>query len=623
MPQAWKAAAETMNAGMTQNAAALQTVRQHLHAATDAQHQFTRATATSGTALDRMVRSAETLRHSIFATARTLLRISGIGLGAVGGGLFGLDRLGNGISNQVLQARGLGASTAQVQAFQIAFGRFAPGNLLASLNTAQANPQITPLLAHLTGLSPNVVAAMRTTALARVILGAARRFGQANPIGSPGRFPQAPDMQALTALGFNQQGISELANLSPQTFTDAERQRVRILGDLGGSLGPARREFQRLHVAVDTVGRELERDLGQRLAVLAPTIDRLIGTFGKDAQILIGDVLSPANLRALDTDLQKFGDFLSSGRAQKSFEHFADSLENLSAEIATAGRIIGDVFHIPTAIGHAASGLRAAFAGAAGAGGSDVHKAAHFLAELAGIAPIPGVSTVAIPRNLAGLEAAADARFGFLPGTMAGLVQHESGGNVNAHNPRSTAFGLTQLTAGTQAREGVLNPGNAAQSIAGGARFLAQNMLLVKHLAPGLPATTITALGFAGYNQGDAWLRRFLLRERAAHRLRNGGWAADLPAGVQQYILGDAAMLGQPDAPDATAAAQFAQAEAANNAQRRAWGIPSAPAWMHADSHLAGTLAKIDHHLAKPPPVHITITTPTSARATVQSVMAE
>lgn len=72
------------------------------------------------------------------------------------------------------------------------------------------------------------------------------------------------------------------------------------------------------------------------------------------------------------------------------------------------------------------------------------------------------------------IEAAA-ARNNVDPAILHGLIQQESGFNPNAQSSAG-ASGLTQLMPGTASSLGVSNPLNPAESIEGGARYLAQMM---------------------------------------------------------------------------------------------------------------------------------------------------
>jgi soluble lytic murein transglycosylase-like protein len=69
----------------------------------------------------------------------------------------------------------------------------------------------------------------------------------------------------------------------------------------------------------------------------------------------------------------------------------------------------------------------------------------------------------------------AAARNGVDPAVLHGLIQQESGFDASAQSSAG-AMGLTQLMPGTASSLGVANPLDAAESIEGGARYLAQQL---------------------------------------------------------------------------------------------------------------------------------------------------
>jgi soluble lytic murein transglycosylase-like protein len=77
--------------------------------------------------------------------------------------------------------------------------------------------------------------------------------------------------------------------------------------------------------------------------------------------------------------------------------------------------------------------------------------------------------------NYDGLIQSAAAHYGIDPAVLHGLIQQESGFDPNSQSSAG-AMGLTQLMPGTASSLGVSNPLNPAESIEGGARYLAQMM---------------------------------------------------------------------------------------------------------------------------------------------------
>src|SRR5580693_10141820 len=118
----------------------------------------------------------------------------------------------------------------------------------------------------------------------------------------------------------------------------------------------------------------------------------------------------------------------------------------------------------PGSAGDFASALQAATAADAGAGVGTVEDPT----QLTSAVPTGESSSAYDPL----IEAAAQ-RYGVDPAILHGLIEQESGFDPTAQSSAG-ASGLTQLMPGTATSLGVANPLDPAESIEGGARYLAQ-----------------------------------------------------------------------------------------------------------------------------------------------------
>ena len=119
----------------------------------------------------------------------------------------------------------------------------------------------------------------------------------------------------------------------------------------------------------------------------------------------------------------------------------------------------------------AASGTT--FASTGGASAEGTFAAALQAATSPGASAQPGVEGGSTQYD-AMIEAAA-ARNNLDPALLHGLIQQESGFDPNSQSSAG-AMGLTQLMPGTASSLGVANPLDPAESIEGGARYLAEMM---------------------------------------------------------------------------------------------------------------------------------------------------
>jgi soluble lytic murein transglycosylase-like protein len=114
-------------------------------------------------------------------------------------------------------------------------------------------------------------------------------------------------------------------------------------------------------------------------------------------------------------------------------------------------------------------------------------------------APGAAMSAGSTPAAYAPLVQQAAARYGIDPALLAGLIQQESGFDSSARSSAG-ALGLTQLMPSTAASLGVAEPLDPAQSIEGGARYLAQ-------LLAQFGGNAADAL--AAYNAGPGAVQRY------------------------------------------------------------------------------------------------------------------
>jgi soluble lytic murein transglycosylase-like protein len=116
-------------------------------------------------------------------------------------------------------------------------------------------------------------------------------------------------------------------------------------------------------------------------------------------------------------------------------------------------------------------------------------------------APTAAAAAPSLPASVPyrDLITAAARRHGVDPALLAGLIRQESGFNANAGSPAG-AQGLTQLMPGTARGLGVTNPLDPAQSIEGGAKYLAAQL---QHFGGDVTKA------LAAYNAGPGAVERF------------------------------------------------------------------------------------------------------------------
>jgi soluble lytic murein transglycosylase-like protein len=151
--------------------------------------------------------------------------------------------------------------------------------------------------------------------------------------------------------------------------------------------------------------------------------------------------------------------------------------EALPAGASAAQARVAQLHELIARAGAAASGATVATTGGTspGEGGS---FAAALQAAAASSATVPASTLAGVTQGAGQYDAmieAAAARNNLDPAVLHGLIQQESGFDPNSRSSAG-AMGLTQLMPGTASSLGVANPLDPAESIEGGARYLAQMM---------------------------------------------------------------------------------------------------------------------------------------------------
>jgi soluble lytic murein transglycosylase-like protein len=182
------------------------------------------------------------------------------------------------------------------------------------------------------------------------------------------------------------------------------------------------------------------------------------------------------------------------------------SVETVSARIAQLQSLVGGASAVPAATPSSTSfaqqlaGASASATAPAAATASPAVTAADWGTAAANDTGSPaGTSSLPSGVPYRDLITAAAHRHGVDPALLAGLIRQESGFNANAGSPAG-AQGLTQLMPATARGLGVSNPLDPAQSIEGGAKYLAAQL---QHFGGDVTKA------LAAYNAGPGAVERF------------------------------------------------------------------------------------------------------------------
>lgn len=448
MPKEWA----TVNASMKQSTATAGALTGGIKSATKAQEQFNSMARTSLATLTKMADKAESLGKSVFGIGKFLLKI-----GAIGGGIAGIGGILSAVSLRDLAhsavqdqrgARGVGLSPGQYKAFGMDFGRFLDPSILSNVANAQNSYQGRVWLGMATGLNQAQVGSQGADQLSIQLAMRAHQWWEKTPASQRTE-------ENLRATGFTQSGLSleDMRRLGNTPISELMSARSQYAQDqrslnVGNGTTQAWYEFDR---QITLAGKTLETTLTNRLVALSPSLASFVKTLTQDAEILINEIFTPANLKSLESGIDELTSYLGSAQFKQDMRDFVGLFGAVVDVVRKAARFLGidKTTSSPTQPGASAApklpyGLdpdevqRETRGRVTGYGGiSSVDKALgyarHFL-TMPQHPTGPNASKTAAD-EAKNLLSALDAKNGLPPGTLAAMWMRESSEGKNLVGP--------------------------------------------------------------------------------------------------------------------------------------------------------------------------------------------
>ena len=548
MPESWKGANDVMNAGIAAIAEQTHSIAKHLHEATAAQKQFTHATRHGESGLKKMANEARKLSDSILNIGKSLLKVGGLGLGGIGAALFGIDRLASDAVGTQYSARGLGISIGQKKAFATAYRRIMPASVLGAIAGERNTPEGLAMLSLQTGLPMQLLQKQNAAQIAPEVALELRRRSMKWPTSLQGTMIAN---YHYANSGFSTEDARRLRHTSLASFEQAGVREHKLAREANITAAQVRSEWTFVY-AMKRAGNVLTADLNRKISTLGSVLGPFINALSGDAQKLLNAALSPSNLKAIQSGIQDFTHFLTSGEAKNAFLSFTHSIANLSNTLYGAsqriegffvgkkhhapgwmhdvqnvlqyadkktGKFFGDVFSAKTWLGGPA------LADWNNATSNDFHR------------PL-NASMQAMHQYLPVIDAAAALNH-VSPFLLEAIGATESSGDPNA---RSTyhykkngktvtghALGLFQFTPGTAKEYGVLHPRDPDSATYGAAKLLRSRLDKLHKRYPNLPRDQRYMMAVASFNEG-------LGAVEGQYDKYGKNWYAHAPKETQNYI---------------------------------------------------------------------------------------
>ncbi len=279
---AWKGLDEAMGGmtshfGKTADSAAM--TASGLKDAGKAQKELHMQTGRSTGSMDKLAKSAKSVKDSLFGVGKFLLGLGGISLGGGLLGLFGLDRLANDAMNRQRESRGLGMSTGGPSAFRTEMQRYVDVNSLLSQTARIPYNAMIANFGNIMGLSASKLAHESNQQRALDIINQARKNwirDRSNPMAE-----SLPATQAAGRFGLDLDTLRRLGNTPEKELM---RRESRISEDSRAMRITDRtaEEMSRLAIQLKRTGLVIETEFMKSAAKIAPQLIQFTQSFTKE-----------------------------------------------------------------------------------------------------------------------------------------------------------------------------------------------------------------------------------------------------------------------------------------------------------------------------------------------------
>lgn len=434
-----------------------------------------------------------------------------------------VDGLARGNVNARNLAASLNSSTGATRAFGIASrasGGLIPESLPAAIIAGAANFQtvgMADIELRKAGLTPNSAVANPIAASFDIARLAHNYFVAHRGDLARALAPQMAQMRSFESLGLTQSQILELGNTPLSRINQMQAFAERNAHNLRQARGSAN-AFQIFRERLGKAGQEVEVDLGNRIATVAPKLGRTIDDVAKRFLQLTDKALTTKNLDGIAAGLGSLDKLLESKSTTGALNTFTGEVGKASTALGALVKLLHPLEvlehpaksaqhaleHADAFIGHEVGRLRDWATGQPTA----AQRAASDRARLHPSAMIGDIRTQARSHGVSFVTALATAAV-------------ESSLVPDAVNKHSSARGIFQQIAASRKAYGVHDWTNLAQAIRGGTTQLGDAKALARQLFPHASGMELANATYGIYHEGGKAFQRMISEER----LLGGGGA--------------------------------------------------------------------------------------------------
>lgn len=352
----WKNLDEAMTGITTNFSKTVQStdmINSGLKEAGKAQKDLHMQTNKSTGSMDKLAKSARSVKDSLFGVGKFLMKLGGFSLGGGMLGLFGLDKLANDAMNRQRESRGLGMTTGGPSAFRTEMQRYVDVNALLSQTARIPYNAMIANFGNIMGLSAGKLIGESNTQRGLDIINQARKNwlrDRSNPMAESLPATQAAerfglDLDTLRRLGNTPE--SELKKRESRIFTDSKAMSIT---------DKTAEEMSRLAIQLKRTGLVIETEFMKAASRVAPQIVQLTQAFTKEfVKILESGELKMWLLRLGQAVKYAADGIIWVGDTLSSFSHPIDKTKEAVKDIGwwMNGRMFGtDVVKANPPSGH-------------------------------------------------------------------------------------------------------------------------------------------------------------------------------------------------------------------------------------------------------------------------------
>lgn len=420
---------------------------------------------------------AGTLGGMIGSTATIGLNIAkwgiGLGVGLLGGGFFGMERLGASATNDRMRAHGLGVSAGELRAWQTDVGNYIdPSSLLGTASNAYADPSQRALLQR-AGVSADTIRSGNTSQISEQALRGLIEFYNRN---------QGPNAtQSWAARGFDQLlSFGDIRRIASVPASEQARMFSNLRRDTTGlnNSDTNLSAWQDFYTSLQRSGQLLKTTFLDGLVGLSGPIKELSGSLIN----LVREFMQGGGFKdvidIVKTGITDLSDSMRDGSFRKAVHEISDAFK----ELYDSGNLVNTLHMIESGLAALAKILGIFAPSSSEAGKEDQQRRDHWKsgAALGGTIGagagmiVPGIGPILGGALGVGLGSASGAIYDIgldFSSYLDSIRQAESSGNNTAVSIRG-ARGAYQLMPATAAQYGVSDPFDPTQSRAGAGRYI-------------------------------------------------------------------------------------------------------------------------------------------------------